>query len=85
MCRLLQVGTEAAPFPPAFTAKIVLHGHLNSQELPIYGTKVLALRNGTLDLHGQSGGSEWVSQGVVRGVVRRSIRGLVGVSPVSFI
>ena len=29
-----------------------MHGHVKSKELPIYGTKVLAIRNGTLDLHG---------------------------------
>ncbi|XP_061110160.1 fibrocystin-L-like isoform X2 [Conger conger] len=47
---VLQVGTEAEPFQ--HKAIITLHGHLRSQELPIYGTKTLAIREGTLDLHG---------------------------------
>jgi hypothetical protein len=47
---LLQVGTEVRPFE--HKAIITLHGHHRSKELPIYGTKVLAVRNGTLDLHG---------------------------------
>ena len=46
----LQVGTEAEPFQ--HKGIITLHGHHRSQELPIYGTKVLAVRNGSLELHG---------------------------------
>ncbi len=49
---LLQVGTEAEPFMS--NALIMMHGHPRSQELPIYGTKTLAVREGTLDLHGKS-------------------------------
>ncbi|KAG7457780.1 hypothetical protein MATL_G00230750 [Megalops atlanticus] len=47
---VLQIGTEAAPFQ--HKAIITLHGHLRSPELPVYGTKTLAVREGTLDLHG---------------------------------
>lgn len=47
------MGTEENPFPAEYTAKIILHGHMLSKELPIYGSKVLALREGVLDLHGQ--------------------------------
>ncbi|XP_021339861.1 fibrocystin-L-like, partial [Mizuhopecten yessoensis] len=47
---LLQVGTEAVPFQ--HKAVITLHGHVRSKELPIYGTKSLIVREGTLDLHG---------------------------------
>ncbi|XP_060067607.1 fibrocystin-L-like [Ylistrum balloti] len=47
---LLQVGTEDNPFE--HRATISLHGHQRSKELPIYGTKSLAVREGTLDLHG---------------------------------
>ncbi|XP_021354106.1 fibrocystin-L-like [Mizuhopecten yessoensis] len=47
---LLQVGTEQAPFQNKAT--ITLYGHQRSKELPIYGTKTLAVREGTLDLHG---------------------------------
>lgn len=47
----LQVGTASKPFQ--HKAKIVLHGHLHNKRLPIFGTKVLAVREGTLDLHGR--------------------------------
>ncbi|XP_053372849.1 fibrocystin-L-like [Mercenaria mercenaria] len=47
---LLQIGTEEKPFK--YKAVLTLHGHYRSKELPIFGTKVLAIRNGTLDLHG---------------------------------
>nr|XP_058131903.1 fibrocystin-L isoform X2 [Dasypus novemcinctus] len=47
---ILQVGTEAEPFQ--HKAVITLHGHLRSPELPIYGAKTLAVREGILDLHG---------------------------------
>ncbi|XP_075126263.1 fibrocystin-L-like [Leptodactylus fuscus] len=46
----LQIGTEQAPFQ--HKAIITLHGHLRSPELPLYGAKTLAVRHGTLDLHG---------------------------------
>uniref|UniRef100_A0A8C4T925 PKHD1 like 1 n=1 Tax=Erpetoichthys calabaricus TaxID=27687 RepID=A0A8C4T925_ERPCA len=46
----LQVGTEQAPFQ--HKAIITLYGHLRSPELPLYGAKTLAIREGTLDLHG---------------------------------
>ncbi|KAL1767893.1 fibrocystin-L isoform X2 [Sigmodon hispidus] len=47
---VLQIGTEASPFQ--HQAIITLHGHLRSPELPVYGAKTLAVREGTLDLHG---------------------------------
>ncbi|XP_040210792.1 fibrocystin-L-like [Rana temporaria] len=47
---VMQVGTEAAPFQ--HKAIITLHGHIRSPELPVYGAKTLAVRQGTLDLHG---------------------------------
>ncbi|XP_024857831.1 fibrocystin-L isoform X2 [Kryptolebias marmoratus] len=46
----LQVGQEGAPFQ--HKAIITLHGHLRSPELPVYGAKTLAVREGVLDLHG---------------------------------
>uniref|UniRef100_UPI003AACF14E PKHD1 like 1, tandem duplicate 1 n=1 Tax=Centroberyx gerrardi TaxID=166262 RepID=UPI003AACF14E len=46
----LQIGQEGAPFQ--HKAIITLHGNLRSQELPVYGTKTLAVREGVLDLHG---------------------------------
>ncbi|XP_036904303.1 fibrocystin-L isoform X2 [Sturnira hondurensis] len=47
---VLQIGTEASPFQ--HRAVITLHGHLRSPELPVYGAKTLAVREGILDLHG---------------------------------
>ncbi|XP_042639560.1 fibrocystin-L [Orycteropus afer afer] len=47
---ILQIGTETSPFQ--HKAVITLHGHLRSPELPIYGAKTLAVREGVLDLHG---------------------------------
>ena len=47
---LLQVGTEDHPYTGSAT--IEMYGHVRSIELPIYGTKCIALRQGTLDLHG---------------------------------
>lgn len=48
----LQIGQEGAPFQ--HKAIITLHGHLRSPELPVYGAKTLAVREGVLDLHGMS-------------------------------
>lgn len=48
----LQIGQEGAPFQ--HKAIITLHGHLRSPELPVYGAKTLAVREGILDLHGMS-------------------------------
>jgi len=47
-----QVGTSSKPFQ--HNAIITLHGEYRSQEMPIYGTKSLGVRNGTLDLHGKN-------------------------------
>lgn len=46
-----QIGQEGAPFQ--HTATITMHGVFRSPELPIYGSKSLGVREGTLDLHGQ--------------------------------
>ncbi|KAL3885610.1 hypothetical protein ACJMK2_025660 [Sinanodonta woodiana] len=48
---LLQAGTETERHTRK--AIITLYGHCRDRELPIYGTKVLALREGVLDLHGK--------------------------------
>ena len=47
----LQVGTEEIPFMSK--TQIVLYGHVLSTEIPVYGAKTLALRQGELDLHGR--------------------------------
>ncbi|CAF4979579.1 unnamed protein product, partial [Rotaria socialis] len=46
----LQVGTETNPFQ--HKGIITMYGHLRSIELPIFGAKVLAVRDGILDMHG---------------------------------
>eukprot|EP00742_Colponemidia_sp_Colp-10_P000666 GILJ01000725.1.p1 GENE.GILJ01000725.1~~GILJ01000725.1.p1 ORF type:complete len:5003 (-),score=847.36 GILJ01000725.1:252-15260(-) len=46
----LQIGTESQPF--THKATVTLAGTPSSQEIPLYGSKVLALRRGTLDIHG---------------------------------
>ena len=45
--------------PFTHKATITMYGTLRSIELPIFGAKVLALRNGTLDLHGTPVGVTW--------------------------
>ncbi|XP_068431576.1 PKHD1 like 1, tandem duplicate 1 [Clinocottus analis] len=47
---VLEIGREEAPFQ--HKAIITLHGNMRSPELPVYGTKTLAVREGVLDLHG---------------------------------
>ena len=54
---VMQVGTEEQPF--CHKAEIVLYGHVLSTELPIYGAKTLAVRHGTLDLHGKKLNVTW--------------------------
>ena len=45
------MGTPEDPFTG--TAEIILHGGVRSEELPVYGSKVLGVRNGTLEMHGK--------------------------------
>ena len=53
----LQIGTEKAPF--MHKATITMYGSVRSIELPIFGSKVIALRNGTIDMHGAPVGVTW--------------------------
>ena len=53
----LQVGTEDQPYQ--HKAQIVMYGHVLSTELPLFGAKTLAVRNGTLDLHGKPIANTW--------------------------
>ena len=45
-----QIGTETQPHCQKL--EIVLHGGKYDQEIPIYGNKMIALRNGNLLMHG---------------------------------
>lgn len=53
----LQIGTEKSPFN--HKAIITLHGNVRDPEIPIYGAKVLGVRQGELDLHGRSRNITW--------------------------
>lgn len=53
----LQVGTENSPFE--HVAVITLHGNVRDPEIPIYGAKVLGIRQGELDLHGKPRAVTW--------------------------
>ncbi|CAF3925163.1 unnamed protein product [Rotaria sp. Silwood2] len=54
---LFQVGTESNPFQ--HRAVITMYGHLRSIELPIFGAKVLAVREGIIDMHGKPTVQMW--------------------------
>ena len=45
---LFQVGTQAHPF--THNALITMYGSPRSIELPMFGRKVIAIRNGTIDM-----------------------------------
>jgi hypothetical protein len=53
----LIVGTEEEPFMSK--THIVLYGNALSTELPIYGSKVLALRRGSIEMHGKPINVTW--------------------------
>ncbi|XP_047483519.1 fibrocystin-L-like isoform X2 [Penaeus chinensis] len=53
----LSIGSEEDPFEGRAT--IELHGNARSIQLPVFGAKVLAVRNGTLDLHGAPVSVPW--------------------------
>ena len=54
---LLQIGTEQNPF--MHKATITMYGNVRSIELPVFGTKVTAVRNGTIEMHGKPVGVTW--------------------------
>ncbi len=53
----LQIGTEDKPF--LNKAEIVMYGNVLSTELPLFGAKTLAVRNGTVDFHGKPINNTW--------------------------
>ena len=53
----MQAGREGEPF--THKLEIILYGNSLSTELPVYGAKTLAIRNGTLDLHGTEVNVTW--------------------------
>lgn len=56
-----QIGTEDSPF--MHKATITMYGSVRSVELPVFGSKVLAIRSGTLDMHGKPVGVTWTYLG----------------------
>jgi len=48
---LFQIGTEEEPF--RHKGIITMYGQVRAKELPVYGAKTLAVRHGTLELHGR--------------------------------
>ena len=56
----LRIGTEETPFPAEFKATVTMLGNpYNSPELPTYGAKGIAVRRGTVDMHGADRGCVW--------------------------
>ena len=53
----LQIGTEEEPF--LAKTELVLYGHVLSTEIPVYGAKTLALREGVIDMHGRPLNVTW--------------------------
>lgn len=53
----MEVGTEEFPYTSKLT--ITMHGSVFDPYLPIYGNKVIAVRFGTLDLHGVERSPTW--------------------------
>ena len=46
----MEIGTEEFPYTSKLT--ITMYGDEYTPALPIYGNKVIAVRNGILDMHG---------------------------------
>ena len=47
----LEIGTEEEKYPSKAT--ITMHGNTRCTEMPVFGCKVIGVRNGTLDFHGE--------------------------------
>ena len=54
---LMEVGTEEFPYTSKLT--ITMYGNKQSPEIPIYGNKCIAVREGTLDFHGAPRTPTW--------------------------
>ena len=57
----LKIGEEEKPYQG--TAEILMHGHQQSIELPMYGAKTLAVREGTVEMHGKPVTPTWCDLG----------------------
>lgn len=70
---LLQIGTEDKPF--THKAIITMHGRRDTaKEIPTYGAKNIAVRFGTLDLHGMPKTPTWTHLGVTANAGDTTVR-----------
>lgn len=53
----MEVGTEDFPYTSKLT--ITMHGDEYTPQLPIYGNKCIAVRNGLLEMHGKPVSHTW--------------------------
>jgi hypothetical protein len=67
----LQIGTEQTPF--THNAIITMYGSARSTELPIFGSKVTAVRNGTIEMHGKNVGVTWTKLSITANMGDSSI------------
>ena len=67
----LEIGTEEFPYDSKLT--ITMHGDEYSPALPIYGNKVIAVRNGRLEMHGVERSHAWTELYVTADVGATSI------------
>lgn len=68
---LFQIGTEKAPYLNNIT--ITIHGDKLSPSLPYYGNKFIAVRTGTLDIHGNPRSPSWTTLKTTANVGDQSI------------
>jgi len=62
----LQIGIKQTPF--THNTVITMYGSVASIELPIFGSKVTAIRNGTIEMHGKHVGVTWTRLSVTANV-----------------
>ena len=67
----LRIGSEDEPYNGQ--AVITMHGDRKSKELPMYGAKVIAVRQGSLELHGQKKMPAWTKLSATASVGDNSI------------
>ena len=58
---LMEVGTEESPYTSKIT--ITMHSSISDPYIPIYGNKVIGLKEGTLDMHGVTRDVTWTKLG----------------------
>merc|ERR1712106_837006 len=54
---ILEIGTEEEPYESK--AIITMHGNTRCTEMPVFGCKVIGVRNGTLEFHGEYAPVTW--------------------------